>query len=246
MKPEEAVAIDPLGAYVMFKLLSLDVTRKMRSIIGLPIDDDAGLVDAIRGALEVEETEYSPARSVDRVFATIRDGLGSAAADVVRQWAGTNFHHAFGAKHVYGYWVALLAHSRWQPELWKGLVLPDDRRESFMAHFLNAQDEDSFETAYAAAAEPPLSDWDLKMRLADPFQDAESGVDGLEVLLRSLAWVERNRRFWQWVVRTLAPQEADALHASANALVKRTPQFAFIDDELRHPAALASPDGRRG
>ena len=246
MRPDDAVTIDPIDIDVMFKLLSLDVTRKLYSIIGLAIDDDGGLVDAIRDALEVEQPVYSPQSSVDRVFATIRERLGSATVEVVRFWAATNFYHAYRAKHIYGYWTVLLAHCRWQPALWEGLSLPDARRESFMAHFLSAQDEDGFETAYETAAGALLSDWDLSMRVTDPFHDADSGVDGTEVLLRSLASLERNRRFWQWVVRTLTAAEVDELHASANALVKGTPEFAFIDDDLRHPAALAFPGGQRG
>lgn len=246
MRSDDAIAGNPRDTELMFKLLSLDVTRKLYPIIGLAIDDDAGLVHAIRDALGDEPMADSPQPRVDRVFAFIRERLGSVTADVVRRWAATAFHHAYRAKHVYGSWIALLAHSRWQPELWQGLTLPDDRRESFMAHFLSAQDEDSFETAYeTAAAAAPLSDWDLKMRLNNAFHDAESETSGPEILLRSLASVERNRRFWQWVVRTLTSAEVEALYASAEAVVRDTPQFSFIND-LTHPAALAYPEGGRG
>jgi len=246
MTPDDAITIDPSDTEYMFKLLSLDITRQLYSIIGLPIDDAARLTQAVRDALGREPAADSAQADIDIVFAAIREQVGSGVADVVRRWAGTAFHHAFRAKHVYGYWIALLAHSRWQPGLSHALAVPDDRRESLMAHFLNAQDEESFTTAYEAAAAPPLSDWDLQMRLNNEFHDSDSETSGPEILLSSLASVERNRRFWQWVVRTLTPGEVDALHASANALVKRTPQFAFIDDELRHPAALAAPGGRRG
>jgi len=246
MRSEDANDLNPLDTELMFRLLSLDVSRKLYSIIALPIEDDAALVRAIRDALEVEQTEYAPQQSVDRVFATIRERMGNAVADAVRRWAETRFRYAFRATYVYGFWIALLARCRWEPQLWERLTVPDDRRESFMAHFLSAQEDDSFETAYETAAAPPLSDWDLKMRLNDAFHDADSDTSGPEILLRMLATIERNQRFWQWVVRTLTPVEIDALTASANALVKRTPQFAFIDEELRHPAALASAGGVRG
>ena len=245
MTTEGVIDIEPRDAELMFLLLSLDVTRKLYPIIGLPIDAAAGLTQAIRVALGDEVMADSPQSRMDLVFATIREGPGSEAADVVRRWAGVSFYHAYRAKHVYGYWIALLAQARWQPELWDALSLPASRRESFMAHFLSAQDEESFDTASEEAAAPPLSDWDLRMRLNNAFHDSDSETSGSEILLRSLASVERSRRFWQWVVRTLTPDELDALHASASALVKRTPQFAFIE-ELRHPAALASPGGRRG
>jgi len=244
MTPDDAITIDPIDTEHMFKLLSLDVTKQFYSLVGLAIDGD-GLRHVIRDGLNEQPPTDSTRARVDRLFAIIRERLGSPMVDVVRRWAGTAFHYAFRAKHVYGYWTMLLAQSRWQPELWAALAVPDDRRESFMAHFLSAQDGDSFETAYETAVAPRLSDWDLQMRLNNEFHDADSETGGPEILLRSLTSLERNRRFWQWVVRTLAPEEVDALHASANALVKRTPQFAFVDEDLRHPAALASPGGRR-
>jgi hypothetical protein len=245
MTSDGAIEIEPRDAELMFLLLSLDVTRKLYPLIGLPIEDAAGLTQAIRDALGEEVMADSPQPRVEQVFATIRQRLGSAAADAVRQWAGVAFYHAYRAKHVYGYWIALLAQARWQTELRDALSLPANRRETVMAHFLSAQDEESFDTAYEQAAAAPLSDWDLRMRLNDAFHDSDSDTSGSEILLRSLASVERNRRFWQWVVRTLTPGELDAMHASARALAKGTPQFAFIE-ELRHPAAIAFADGRRG
>jgi hypothetical protein len=245
MRVDEPNDLNPLDTELMFRLLSLDTSRKMYPTIGLALDGD-GLARVIREALgDGAMGDFEPSRA-DAVLAAIRERLGSAAADAVRRGAGTAFHYAFRAPHVYGDWIALLAHARWQPELWNGLTLPDDRRESFMAHFLAATDEDSFETAYAAAAAPPLSDWDLRMLSHHAFPDVDNDTSTPEILLRSLASLERHRRFWQWVVRTLTPGEIDALTASANALVTRTPQFAFIDEELRHPAALASPGGVRG
>jgi hypothetical protein len=245
MTPDTLIEIEPRDAELMFLLLSLDVTRKLYPIIGLPVDDAARLTQAIRDGLGDEVMADSPQLRVDLVFATIRQRLDSAYADAVRSWAGVTFYYAYRAKHVYGYWIALIAQARWRPELWDDLRLPADRRESFMAHFLSAQDEESFDTAYEQAATSPLSDWDLRMRLKNAFHDADSETDGSEILLRSLASVERNRSFWQWVVRTLTADQLDALHASASALVKRTPQFAFIED-LRHPADVAFPCGRRG
>jgi hypothetical protein len=244
MTRDDAITIDPIDTEHMFKLLSLDVTKKLYSLVALNIEGD-GLMHVIREGLNEPQPTDSTRARVDRLFAIVRERLGSAMVDVVRRWAGTAFHYAFRAHHVYGYWTVLLAHARWQPALREALALPDDRRESFMAHFLSAQEDDSFETAYETAIAPRLSDWDLQMKLNNEFHDADSDTSGPEIVLRSLASLERNRRFWQWVVRTLAPEEVDALHASANALVKRTPQFAFIDEDLRHPAALASPGGRR-
>lgn len=242
MSPADVISDNPRDNELMFKLLSLDATRKLYSLIGLAIEDDAGLVRAVRDALGDVKSAEAPQARVDRVFAFIQERLGDDAAEVVRRWAATAFHHAYRAKDVYGYWIPLLAQCRWQPDSWQRLSLPDDHRENFMAHFLNAQDEETFTAAYDAAAAAPLSEWDLEMRLNNAFHDAESDASGPEILLGSLASVERNRRFWQWVVRALTPAQVEELHASAKALVRDTPQFSFIDD-LRHPAALASPVG---
>src|SRR5215813_1260991 len=100
MSPDAAAAVDPRDSELLFKLLSLDVARTLYPLIGLAIDDNAGLVHAIRDALGSDAAAHPPPGQVDRVLALIRQRLGPSAADVVRRYAATAFHHAYRAKHV--------------------------------------------------------------------------------------------------------------------------------------------------
>jgi hypothetical protein len=228
---------------VLVRLLSLDLTRSMRGYLDLDLDSSLydTLVDVMREAV-VEEPEAAdaapPSRLGDKALGRAEARFGRHVAGDLRCWGNTAFRYAYRDRSRYDFWSILLAQCRRDRGLWASLSLPPKQSAAFESRFLNAQDDSRFTVDYREATKGQLSAWDLQMHLNDAFHDGGNEPSTPEILLRSLAAVQRNRGFWQWVVSTFSATALEELHRHAEALIRERPQFAFITD-LVAPRTLA-------
>jgi hypothetical protein len=239
------IRANPLQWEIMFKLLSLDVTKALREVIDLNVPDDDELVPLVRELLSAYRAIPHAERQSRPPFGETalneaNDKLGRDVALSLHEWSTRVFQYALFDKSAYGNWIALWGHRRWHGGLWDALGLPPGKVEVLERRFLAAQDSADFDSLYEEATRASLSDWDRGMLERNELGEGQ-GPSGVEILLGATAAIVRNQEFWRWVVQTSSADELDALHGNACKLVNTVAELHFMED-LKHPSLPAFPD----